>query len=861
MTQAPQQVDQRTRRGTIPRVPDSIFVKCVIALALATSLIVGVVTIKSILVANRIGQITVQDLGAQITDLVGEQTAAAIRFGKSEDIEARLASTLEGLDGKASGAMVTDLLGQALAVLSDTEAATALMMDAAREALSTGESLMNAERLIFAQPVIYPGTGDIVGVVVFDWSTDAMYSVVRAEQVNTVIIAVVVGVALIVFVGLLLKRTVSRPLLRVADAMKAVAAGNYDIEIPKLRRGNEIGAVARALEEFRDQLQSSEATRRDAAFKGAAVDAGSAPLLLADADGTIVYASPAILTLLRDNLDALQGRLPDFDLDALVGSNIDQFHAAPSRNRAMLDDMSNEPHVTDLEFGAFTVKLSVSAIDRDGQRIGYVTEWAEVTQTRLNEAILSSFNANQTRADFDAQGRLVDLNPAFSTAFGISPDADSTQFDHMVHTAAGDAVDPGKCHFGDFRITGPDGRTGIVHGGLSPVKNRAGQLVRCILIGVDVTRERAASTEAEQERERILDQQSKMITSLRTALAALSNGDLTARIAAEFAPEHEELRNDFNTATEKLEAALARVVENADTIHGEAAQVTSAADDLSRRTERQAATLEETAAAVAELTASVQSSAEGAKEAAQVVSDAHDNAHTSGGVVRDAVTAMSEIESSSDKISKIISLIDDIAFQTNLLALNAGVEAARAGDAGRGFAVVASEVRVLAQRSSDAASEINDLISTSGQHVKRGVKLVGEAGSALEKIVESVGSIAEHVSAIAASAQEQSTGLEEINNAMGQLDQVTQKNAAMFEETTAASHALNREAASLKSVVETFTTRVSSAAHLTQAAAPPAFRSERGERTSEPPVPPVSPATRGALALKPDAEDDDWQDF
>ena len=173
-------------------------------------------------------------------------------------------------------------------------------------------------------------------------------------------------------------------------------------------------------------------------------------------------------------------------------------------------------------------------------------------------------------------------------------------------------------------------------------------------------------------------------------------------------------------------------------------------------------------------------------------------------VARRAVEAMDGIKASSKEISKITSVIDDIAFQTNLLALNAGVEAARAGEAGRGFAVVATEVRALAQRSSDAAREINDLISASGQQVGSGVELVNETGAALSKIVDAVSDISNRVAAIATSARQQSSGLNEINLAINDLDQVTQQNAAMFEQTNAASHALTSEAGALVAASERF---------------------------------------------------------
>jgi len=200
----------------------------------------------------------------------------------------------------------------------------------------------------------------------------------------------------------------------------------------------------------------------------------------------------------------------------------------------------------------------------------------------------------------------------------------------------------------------------------------------------------------------------------------------------------------------------------------------------------------------------VRKTAEGAGQARDAVGTARGDAERSGAVVRDAVSAMSEIENSAQQISQIIGVIDEIAFQTNLLALNAGVEAARAGDAGRGFAVVASEVRALAQRSADAAKEIKTLISASSQQVDRGVSLVGETGKVLERILTQVTQINGVVTEIAASAQEQATGLQQVNTAVNQMDQVTQQNAAMVEQATAASHALASEAETLARLISRF---------------------------------------------------------
>ncbi|KIC17581.1 methyl-accepting chemotaxis protein [Leisingera sp. ANG-Vp] len=287
-------------------------------------------------------------------------------------------------------------------------------------------------------------------------------------------------------------------------------------------------------------------------------------------------------------------------------------------------------------------------------------------------------------------------------------------------------------------------------------------------------------------------------------LARLSNRDLECTIDEAFPEEYEELRQSFNRTVSTLKETIEQVISATGSIHNGATEISTASDDLSNRTESQAATLEETAAALEELTASVKSSAEGARNVETTMEEARQEAESSGKIVRKAVAAMTEIEQSSAKISQIISVIDDIAFQTNLLALNAGVEAARAGEAGKGFAVVASEVRALAQRSADAATEIKTLIGDSSKQVSQGVDLVGETGEALTSIVDRVNNISELVSNIAEGAAEQSTGLSEINTGVSQLDQVTQQNAAMVEQATAAGHMLHTDASKLADLMGRF---------------------------------------------------------
>ncbi len=366
---------------------------------------------------------------------------------------------------------------------------------------------------------------------------------------------------------------------------------------------------------------------------------------------------------------------------------------------------------------------------------------------------------------------------------------------------------------------------------------------------VEEERRRAEAAKAELAKEQAL-----VVESLADGLEKLSKGQLTFRLDRAFAAEYEKLRLDFNAAMQTLQETMTVISGATLGIRSGANEITQASDDLSGRTEQQAASLEETAAALDEITATVRRTAEGAETARHVVSTAKQDAEHSGGVVRNAIAAMAEIEKSSSEIGNIIGVIDEIAFQTNLLALNAGVEAARAGDAGRGFAVVASEVRALAQRSAEAAKQIKTLISTSGAQVAQGVTLVGQTGEALTRIVTQVSEINGVVAEIAASAQEQATGLHQVNTAVNQMDQVTQQNAAMVEESTAASHSLAREAEELQGLMARFETGSSGKDQ-------PAVR--RQAPRSQPALKTVARTGGGGALRRPQAEPEaaGWEEF
>jgi methyl-accepting chemotaxis protein len=297
---------------------------------------------------------------------------------------------------------------------------------------------------------------------------------------------------------------------------------------------------------------------------------------------------------------------------------------------------------------------------------------------------------------------------------------------------------------------------------------------------------------------------------LAEGLQSLARGDLTYRLMEEFPDGAKQIREDFNSAMAKLHETVQAIISATTEVTHAAAEISSSTTDLSQRTEEQAASLEETSASMEEISATVKTSAQNAQRASQVAVDAREVADRGGEVVMQAINAMAAIEDSSRKISDIISVIDEIARQTNLLALNAAVEAARAGEAGRGFAVVASEVRSLAQRSSQAAKDIANLITGSSVQVQSGVELVNKAGASLTNIVDSIRKVVEIVSDISAAGAEQATGLDQINTAVAQMDELTQQNSAVVEQNASAAKTLEHQSQAMDERMRFF--RVAAAA-------------------------------------------------
>jgi methyl-accepting chemotaxis protein len=446
------------------------------------------------------------------------------------------------------------------------------------------------------------------------------------------------------------------------------------------------------------------------------------------------------------------------------------------------------------------IEASYNPIFRGGKPYKVVKFATDVTATKLRAAEdagkLEALSRAQAIIEFTPAGEILTANRNFLSTLGYElaeiVGKHHSMFCDPDYTRSSEYQDfwaklrSGEFAASEFNRIGKGGKVVYIQASYNPIFDPNGRIFKVVKFATDVT-------------DRVNN-----VTELAAGLQKLSAGNLTQTLSHAFTPALEQLRSDYNNAVDKLQSAMRTVGENAQAIAAGSNQVRSAADDLSKRTEQQAASVEQTAAALEEITTTVANSSAKAEESGKLVAETRQNAIASGEVVQKTIVAMGEIEKSSTEISSIIGVIDEIAFQTNLLALNAGVEAARAGEAGKGFAVVAQEVRELAQRSAKAAKEIKALINTSGDQVKNGVVLVGQTGEALQKIVGQVQTIDTNIQAIVQSSREQATGLKEVNSAVAIMDQGTQQNAAMVEESTAASHSLAKEAEALFTLLGTF---------------------------------------------------------
>ncbi|WP_299508188.1 methyl-accepting chemotaxis protein [uncultured Roseobacter sp.] len=647
----------------------------------------------------------------------------------------------------------------------------------------------------------------------------------NAAFFREVVFASSAGLSLIlsILAAYLISRRFTGQVALLNDAVLKVARKEFDTEISTVSLKSEVGDLSRALDTMRNDLQSADAQLVEAFSKSFAFDDSNSAMMIVDPNMTITSCNRATKELLDLHHEEFRSVWSDFNPEAMVGHSIDRFHKNPAHQRAILSDPERLPWRTDISIGDLKFELNASYVQaEDGSYAGNILQWRDVTQERMHAGVIAAINLEQCVVEYNLDGCVIKGNDQFlkllqlnaANAFGrhhksfLASDDTTRDDQREIWGALADGVP----QYSMLKLVSEDDTNVWLRANLTPIVDSSGKPFKVVMIAMDVTATENTRIEAERARQTDEEARDEAIQSLATSLNLLSEGDLTCQITTSFDGDYERLRVDFNDAVERLSVLIRNVDETVSGVFGNASEVSDASNDLARRTENQAATLEQTAAALEELTATVKSTAENARDADAAVVEARSEAEAGGGTVHEVVEAMTEIAESSAKVAKIMIVIDDIAFQTNLLALNAGVEAARAGEAGRGFSVVASEVRALAQRASDSAKEISEIINASDSQVKSGVDLVTRAGEALEKIVASVASTEKLVGTITHAAREQATALQEINSAVNSMDQTTQQNAAMVEETTAVSTSLSSDAENLRNMIAAFKTRTTEVA-------------------------------------------------
>ncbi len=687
-------------------------------------------------------------------------------------------------------------------------------------------------------------------------------------------IAVLAGVIVACFAYFFGAR-ISRRVAASAAIANRVAQGDFDNQIT-VDSPDEIGDLMRALETMQTELFGRILREKNEAVRiGQALEVATANVMIADNNRNVVFMNTAVKQMLEAVKDALRTDLPNFDPARVLGQSIDQFHKNPVHQAQVLADLK-ATFSTEIKIGGRVMQVIANpVINPQGERLGTVVEWADLTAQRnaehqIQNAIAQAAAGNLgTRLDAAAfDGFLKTIAEGVNTMLDALVGPLSIAAEQLKLIADGKIPQPIEADFkGDF----------------SAIKDNLNTCAKVLKVLLDDATRLADAAVAGQLDERAdlnqhwgdfrrivagmnntLDAIATPVSEIKEAMTGLAAGDLQREIASESRGEFAVLRDAVNSCVVTLREMVQKIRAAALSIGTSAEEIAKGNQDLSSRTEEQASSLQTTASAMEELTGTVKQNADNAKQANQLAVGAREEAQQGGEVVAQAVQAMGQINESSKRIADIIGVIDEIAFQTNLLALNAAVEAARAGEHGRGFAVVASEVRNLAQRSAVAAKEIKVLIKDSVSKVEDGARLVDASGATLTGIVSAVKKVSDIVGEIAAASAEQSVGIEQVNKSIMQMEQVTQQNAALVEESAAASESMDDEAQGLGKLIDFFKVDDRAADFASKRSAKPAQERRSANRPwSKPASASASgPASRISTqrAVGSDAGDD-WDEF
>ncbi len=707
-------------------------------------------------------------------------------------------------------------------------------------------------------------------------------------------LAILVLFAALVFVAV--NYSITNGIAQVVEALSKLSKNDFEINFSH-QRSDEVGVIQGSIDSLKSSLQEFTDQSVEALRVKQALDNSSTCFMMADKDRNIVYLNDSVQKMLKEAEADIKKDLPNFNASDLLGNNIDTFHKHPEHQRNLLDRLTTT-HIANLNLGAYSFRLILNPIyAEDGETLGHSVEWHDMTEVyereRSTARILESLNCTSTNVMIaDADREIIYLNRSVQEMLRT---VESDLKKVLPHFNADDLV--GKKI--DTFHQNPAHQAGLLEKLVKPyetqitVGNRHFRLIANPIMSEDGERlgsvvewlDRTVEVQAEQEiahivdsavrgdfssraeeagkdgfylglsqgLNQLLDITERGLKDISEVLLAISKGDLTKRIDAEFEGTFDDMKNYCNTSADTLAEVISEIREASQTITSGSQEIATGNADLSSRTEQQASNLEETASSMEEITSTVQLNADNAKQANTLASDASNVATDGGKLIEKVVHTMSGINESATKIADIIGVIDGIAFQTNILALNAAVEAARAGEQGRGFAVVASEVRTLAQRSANAAKDIKELISDSVSKIESGNELVNQSGETMSNIVDAIKRVNDIMSEIASASAEQASGIDEINKAIVQMDEMTQQNAALVEQAAAAAESMNNQAQQLVERVETF--------HLDES-----MVSEHKRPVATLEHKPAGPA-KGQELVEPDLpsssvdDDDEWESF
>ena len=510
-------------------------------------------------------------------------------------------------------------------------------------------------------------------------------------------------------------------------------------------------------------------------------------------DGKILHANPNFLQALGYTLEEVKGKHHSLFVDPAYRNSPEYTAFWQKLGRGEFDAAQYKRIRKDGK--EIWIQASYNPLlDRSGKVVGVIKFATDITAEKLRnadfEGQMAAIHKAQAVIEFNLDGTIITANDNFLKTLGYSLQEVKGQH-HGMFVEPGyrqsveykhfwEKLGRGEFDAAQYKRIGKGGKEVWIQASYNPIMDASGKPFKVVKFASDITAMRMA------------------VEQTRDAVTAAKNKDLSQRIPMSGKTgELELLCGGVNELLDSMAEVMSEIKTTSQEVSSAAAEISTATTDLSQRTEEQAASLEETSASMEQIAATVKKNAENAKHANDLTRGTHEVADRGGEVVAEAVSAMARIEESSRKIADIISVIDEIARQTNLLALNAAVEAARAGEAGRGFAVVASEVRSLAQRSSQAAKDIKDLITNSSTLVQDGVQLVNRTGTSLKEILDSIKQVADIVADISTASNEQAGGIEQINKALTQMDEVTQQNSAMVEENAATARTLEQQAGAM----------------------------------------------------------------